>query len=311
MIAPSLEDRALAAFLGLAIGDALGATVEFLTRDEIIARHGRHKKIIGGGWLHLAPGQVTDDTEMSLILGASLSRRGGLDRRDICEGFAAWLRAGPVDVGNTCRRGIRRYMTQGSLAGPPRESDAGNGAAMRVLPVALATLDNAANAQEWTLAQCRITHHHPLSDAVSLALVQMTQALLAGGGKTAARAKADALAKAHPELCFEPYPGKSSAYVVETMQTVLHCYFATNSFADCLVETVNQGGDADTTGALAGMLAGASYGLAAIPQDWLARLDRKVAAEIRQQVPQLLALSARLAGSFGRTGFDTENPREY
>ena len=63
MIAPALEDRALAAFLGLAIGDALGATVEFLSRDEIIARHGRHKKIIGGGWLNLQPGRVTDDTQ--------------------------------------------------------------------------------------------------------------------------------------------------------------------------------------------------------------------------------------------------------
>ncbi len=291
----ALEDRALAAFLGLAIGDALGATVEFLSQDEIIARHGRHKKIIGGGWLRLAPGQVTDDTEMSLALGRSLTRRDGFDCRDICEEFAAWLRAVPVDVGNTCRRGIRRYIAQGSLAGPPRESDAGNGAAMRVLPVALATLGNAENAKLWTLAQCHITHHHPLSDAVSLTLVHMIQALLGGRGEIGARAAADALTRAHPELGFEPYQGKSSAYVVETMQTVLHYYFATASFSECLVETVNQGGDADTTGALAGMLAGATYGLGAIPQDWLARLDRKVAAEIHAQVPRLLALAARLA----------------
>ncbi|WOJ89235.1 ADP-ribosyl-[dinitrogen reductase] hydrolase [Methylocapsa polymorpha] len=295
MTVPTLEDRALAAFLGLAVGDALGATVEFLSRDEIIARHGRHKKIIGGGWLRLAPGQVTDDTELSLALGRSLARQGGFDCRDICEEFAAWLKAGPVDVGNTCRRGIRRYITQGTLAGPLRESDAGNGAAMRVLPVALATLGRPEQAKAWTLAQCHITHHHPISDAVSLALVDMTQALLGGLSISAARAKADALTGAHPELGFEPYQGKSSAYVVETMQTVLHFYFATKSFGECLIETVNQGGDADTTGALAGMLAGATYGLAAIPPDWLGRLDRKVAAEIRGQVPQLLALSGRLA----------------
>jgi ADP-ribosyl-[dinitrogen reductase] hydrolase len=296
MIAPSLEDRALAAFLGLAIGDALGATVEFLTREEIVERHGRHKKIIGGGWLRLAPGQVTDDTEMSLALGRSLMRRGGFDCRDICEEFAAWLKAGPVDVGNTCRRGIRRYITQGLLAGPPREADGGNGAAMRALPVALATLGRPRDADRWTLGQCHITHHHPLSDAASLALVHMTQALLCGHGMTGARAVADALASAHPELGFEPYQGKSSAYVVETMQTVLHFFFGTASFEECLIETVNQGGDADTTGALAGMLAGAAYGLGAIPQDWLARLDRKIAAEIRLQVPRLLALPGRPAG---------------
>ena len=75
------------------------------------------------------------------------------------------------------------------------------------------------------------------------------------------------------------------------MQTALHGFFETTSFSDCLVETVNQGGDADTTGALAGMLAGAAYGLTAIPQEWLARLDKAVVAEIRRQVPLLLALS--------------------
>ena len=69
------------------------------------------------------------------------------------------------------------------------------------------------------------------------------------------------------------------------MQTVLHCYFGAESFADCLIATVNQGGDADTTGAIAGMLAGATYGLAALPQEWLERLDRAVVAEIRAQVP--------------------------
>ena len=74
------------------------------------------------------------------------------------------------------------------------------------------------------------------------------------------------------------------------MQTVLHFYLGTQSFADCVIQTVNQGGDADTTGALAGMLAGATYGLAAIPAGWLAKLDREVATEIRGQVPRLLAI---------------------
>lgn len=249
----------------------------------------------------MKPGQVTDDTELSLALGRSLARRGGFDCADVAEEFAEWLKAGPVDVGNTCRRGIRRYMTQGSLTGPLRESDAGNGAAMRVLPVALATLGHAANAKTWTLTQCHITHHHPLSDAVALTLVEMTQRLVNGKGKAAARQTADALTGAYPDLSFEPYQGKSSAYVVETMQTVLHFYFATRSFSACLIETVNQGGDADTTGALAGMLAGATYGLAAIPQDWLVRLDRKVAAEIRGQVPRLLALAMQF-GEPGRLG---------
>ena len=290
-----VEERALAAFLGLALGDALGATVEFMTRSEIVENYGEHRRIVGGGWLRLAPGQVTDDTEMALALGRSLVRKGGFDARDACEEFAAWLKAGPVDVGNTCRRGIRRYITQGTFEGPPNEAEAGNGAAMRVLPVALATIGRADLAKAWTLAQCHITHHHPLSDAVSLALVHMVQALLEGHGKYAARQKAHVLERDFPALGFDRYEGRSSAYVLETMQCVLHFYVVTGSFKECLIVTVNEGGDADTTGAIVGMLAGATYGLSSLPQDWLSRLDRKVVAEIRAQVPALLAIARGLA----------------
>jgi ADP-ribosyl-[dinitrogen reductase] hydrolase len=291
----SLEDRALAAFLGFAVGDALGATVEFMTKREITAQYGIHRNIIGGGWLRLAPGRVTDDTEMALMLGRSLVRRGELDVRDVCDEFAEWLKAGPTDVGNTCRRGIRRYITQGTIEGPFFDGDAGNGAAMRILPVALATVGHPDRATRWSLAQGHITHHHPLSDDASLTLVRMLHGLLSGGGKRAVREIADALIDRHRIFRFEPYQGQSSGYIIDTMQTVLHFYFGTDSFADCVIQTVNQGGDADTTGALAAMLAGATYGMAAIPATWLVKLDRKVAAEIRAQVPKLLAIAARPA----------------
>jgi ADP-ribosyl-[dinitrogen reductase] hydrolase len=290
----SRDDRALAAFLGLAIGDALGATVEFMTRGEIASAYGVHKKIIGGGWLKLKPGDVTDDTQMSLALGRSLIRRGGFDARDVCEEFAAWLRSHPPDVGNTCRRGIRRYIVHDTVCGAFSEGDAGNGAAMRLLPVALATLSRPELTEDWTLGQSRITHHHPLSDAASLALVRMIHVLVAGGGKAGARVLADELIAAAPAFQFTPYRGLTSAFIVDTMQTALHCYFGAESFADCLIATVNQGGDADTTGAIAGMLAGATYGLAALPREWLERLDGAVVREIRAQVPALLALPLRV-----------------
>ena len=72
----TVENRAMAAFLGFAIGDALGATVEFMTKGEIAAQYGVHREIVGGGWLRLKPGQVTDDTQMALALGRSIIRRG-------------------------------------------------------------------------------------------------------------------------------------------------------------------------------------------------------------------------------------------
>ncbi|MGP3699657.1 ADP-ribosyl-[dinitrogen reductase] hydrolase [Rhodobacter sp. NSM] len=286
-----VAERALAAYLGFALGDALGATVEFMTRGEIAATHGTHREIRGGGWLKLRRGQVTDDTEMSLALGRSLLRIGGLDPADVCGEFEVWLRSGPADVGNTCRRGIRRFMRDRTVEAPFAEGDAGNGAAMRVLPVALATLGAPDAARAWTLAQARTTHCHPLSDAACLSLVRMVQALVVGRGPQAVRQEAEALVAEHRIFRFDPYPAQSSGYVVDTMQTVLHQFLASDGFEDCVVRTVNQGGDADTTGALAGMLAGATWGLQAIPARWLAVLDAEVAEEIRQQVPGLLALA--------------------
>lgn len=286
-----VADRALAAFLGLAIGDALGATVEFMNRREIAAEYGTLKDIVGGGWLHLKAGAVTDDTAMSLALARSLVRKGDLDLADVCEEFATWLKSGPPDVGNTCRRGIRRYIQRGIVTGPLNEGDAGNGAAMRVLPVAIAAVGDPARAQRWAVEQGRITHNHPLSDAACETLTGMLVALIAGRGPAIASRLADSLVSRYPNFRFVPYRGLSSAYVVDTVQTVFDGFFSTASFEACLIRTVNQGGDADTTGAIVGALAGARFGLAAIPKRWLKALDPEVTATIRALVPRLLIVS--------------------
>lgn len=288
---PTLRERALGAYLGLAVGDALGATVEFMTRREIELKYKVHDRMVGGGWLRLKPGQITDDTEMSLCLGRSLLDRRGFDVGNVCDHFAAWLKSGPPDVGNTCRRGIRRYITHGTTFTPPSEADGGNGACMRNLPLAIATLGAPSAFQRWTLDQCHITHNHPLSDDATLAMGRMVQALLLGGGVRACRDEATALVRRHRQFKFEPYHGLSSAFIVDTVQTVLHFYFRTDSFRSCVTDVVNQGGDADTTGALAGMLAGATYGVADIPKAWLGKLDKTVERDIREQTDGLLAIA--------------------
>jgi ADP-ribosyl-[dinitrogen reductase] hydrolase len=231
---------------------------------------------------------VTDDTEMSLCLGRAWLEAGGWDARCAAEHFAAWLKRHPIDVGNTCRRGIRRYMLEGTLQGPMNEGDGGNGAAMRILPLALATYGDDAAFERIALAQAHLTHHHPLSDAATLTLGRMLHALLAGQGVKQCRQLANALVAAHPQFRFAPYPGRASGYIVDTLQTVLHHFFACDSFESCVVETVNRGEDADTTGAIAGMLAGALYGVEQIPARWLARLDGAVREEIERQVRALL-----------------------
>lgn len=287
-----MRDRAMGAYLGLAVGDALGATVEFMTRGEIETKYGTHCKMIGGGWLKLKPGQVTDDTDMSIRLGRAILRSGGWDPKAACEDFADWLKTKPIDVGNTCRRGIRRFITDGTLFTPPSDGDGGNGACMRLLPAALATVGRPELMETCILEQNHITHNHPLSDAAALALARMVQVLLQGGGIKAVRAEANALVAQHRTFRFDPYKGMSSAYVVDTMQTVMHFYFRTDSFQSCVIETVNQGGDADTTGAIAGMLAGATYGVEAIPKGWLRKLDAALRGEIIEQTLGLLEIAA-------------------
>ncbi|HYG91816.1 MAG TPA: ADP-ribosyl-[dinitrogen reductase] hydrolase [Azospirillum sp.] len=291
MIDAKVRSRALGAYLGLACGDALGATVEFLTKSEIASQHGVHKHIKGGGWLKLRPGQVTDDTEMSIHLGRAILSGGAWDVRRVADEFAAWLKGKPVDVGDTTRRGIRRYIMHGTLSEPPAEYHAGNGAAMRNLPVVLATLGDDEAFRTWTPEQAHITHANPLADAAVLSLGMMVRRLIQGGGVKDVREEANALIAQHKQFKFEPYRGLCTAFIVDTVQTVLHFYFQTDSVESCVVETVNQGGDADTTGALAGMLAGATYGAEDIPARWLKKLDPVVQDEIRRQTDALLARS--------------------
>lgn len=283
-----LMNRALGAYLGFACGDALGATVEFMSPKQIQKRYGVHTEMIGGGWLGLEPGQVTDDTQMSLALGRAIINHQGWNLRAVADNFLTWLESDPPDVGNTCRRGILRYRDEGLLMGFPREDDAGNGACMRNLPVVLATLGRPDYFVLWSLEQSRITHHNSLSDAATLALGRMTNALIHGQGFDACLLEAESLINQCSEFAYNPYPGKASGYIVDTAQTVLHHFFNTDSFESCLIATVNQGGDADTTGALAGMLAGAKYGLEQIPERWLGRLDGVVVEEIQRQTEKLV-----------------------
>jgi len=287
-------DRALGAYLGLALGDALGATVEFLTPREIRQRHGVHREIVGGGWLNLPRGAVTDDTTLSLALGQAILEAHGWSLRGVADSFAAWLLAGPVDCGNTCRRGIRRYLASGALQGEPSDGDAGNGALMRNLPVVLATLLDEDAFRRWSIEQAHITHHNALSDAAVLALGSMTRSLILQEGVDRCEAHALDLVRALPVFRYRPYPGRASGYVVDTVQTVLHHVLAHEDFEECVVATANRGDDADTTAALAGMLAGARCGARALPARWLAALERELVGRITMQTAELLAIAEEL-----------------
>jgi ADP-ribosyl-[dinitrogen reductase] hydrolase len=290
-------DRAIAAYLSLAIGDALGATVEFMTPREIALKHGVHDKLIGGGWLHLKPGQVTDDTTMSLALGASIVEQGKVDAAAAARAFDAWMRAKPVDIGNTVRRNLLQFRKTGVPEAPYSDHDAGNGAAMRVLPVALATLgQDEAAVRNACRAQAHVTHHCALSDAACECLVLMVQDALQGASKNELLHKhAHPLAARHPEFKFRAVrqSHNPSGYIADTMPAVFQSFFDTDDFRDCLIDVVNRGGDADTTGAIAGMLAGAMYGIEEIPDAWLKGLDANTRSLCVRQARALIKLAGK------------------
>ena len=125
----------------------------------------------------------------------------------------------------------------------------------------------------------------------------MIQRGLRGAPTHDLRAEAEELAGCHPEFRFEGYDGESSGYVPDTLRTVLDAFFSTMSFEDCLVRTVNRGGDADTTGAIAGAIAGARYGLAAIPRRWLQALDGTLREELYTLGEKLVRMSPLFTGA--------------
>ena len=289
-----IYERAYAAYLGFAIGDALGATTEFMLPREIKTEFGVHKKIIGGGWLKLKAGRVTDDTEMCMALADSIIDNGGYSACRAADYFVSWMRTKPVDIGNTVRKGLRDYIRTGVPESAKSEFSAGNGACMRNLPAILYCLKDWSKFEHITLSQGRITHNNYLSDIATIKMGEMTRELLLTGDILRALDIQSEFIKEEPSFSHSRYKGDASGYIKDTYRTVMHFFFDGADFEDVLIRTVNQGGDADTNGALAGMMAGACYGLDAIPARWIRPLDKKVVAAIKEQSRLLLDLPVKI-----------------
>ncbi|MEO5349942.1 MAG: ADP-ribosyl-[dinitrogen reductase] hydrolase [Magnetococcus sp. YQC-3] len=288
-----LQQQAVGAYLGLAVGDALGASVEFMTPREIHARHGRHQEMVGGGWLGLKPGQVTDDTTMSLALGSAILQAGQIDPWVAAQAFDGWMRSKPVDIGNTVRRGILHFRRTGEPLAPPDEQDAGNGSCMRVLPVILACHGGAEEDLERAcLHQGRVTHHNPLAEAGTWCVARLVRMAMAGLPRSDMLAgPVHTLVSTWPIFRFRTRPELShpSGFIAETLRVVFQGFFDSDTFEECVTTVVNLGGDADTTGAIVGMLAGAYHGVEAIPNRWLKTLHPPVAEACVRQALALVA----------------------
>lgn len=286
----SLQQRALGAYIGHAVGDALGSTTEFMTPNEIRHQYGLHDKMIGGGWLKLKPGQVTDDTEMSLALDNSILQNAGVLPEKVAESFSQWMRNKPIDIGNTVRRGIIHFRSSGSASVEVNEYDAGNGACMRTLPLVIFYHDSPLELLiQASRAQSHVTHNNPVADAGTETVLQMLLAALHNQSLNSLKTLAAKLVSQDPVYRFDrrrvENPG---GYIVETLQAVFQALFSNSCFRTTLVDVVNRGGDADTTGAIAGMLSGMFYGVDDIPADWTNSLDQTVKKACEQQALDLL-----------------------
>jgi ADP-ribosyl-[dinitrogen reductase] hydrolase len=293
---PSARDRALGALLGLAVGDALGTTVEFLPRGSFPPV----SELTGGGPFAVPPGEGTDDTALAICLAESLLHDPLLDELDLMDRFRRWqAEAGPVaagngfDVGLTTREAIERFGATGNpIAGDPAPEAAGNGGVMRLAPVAVRHWRSPARARDIAARQSRTTHAAAEAVAGAELLAEVLAALIAGGGRAAlapggwreAPPRIRALAAgAWRDRRPEELP--SSGYVVHTLQAALCCAWHAPDFERAVVTAANLGDDADTVAAVTGQVAGALHGLSAIPPRWLARLEA---------APRLLALGEAL-----------------
>ena len=279
----AILDRATGCLLGLAVGDALGTTLEFTERDT----RPHHTAMLGGGTFGLKPGEWTDDTAMALALGHSLVARGGLDPHDLMDRFVLWWREGAYsctgtcfDIGLTTRQALTRYQRTGDpFAGATDPHTAGNGSLMRLAPVALWALDDAMAAAALARDQSRTTHATPQAVEACAFFVGLLRTALHGADKAAVLTPR--LWRGHPEVADvaggswrtkERADIRSSGYVVATLEAALWAVARTDSFADALILAVNLAGDADTVGAVTGQLAGALHGARGIPPEWLAPL---------------------------------------
>ncbi len=281
--AESTRDRALGAFLGLAVGDAVGTTLEFRRRDA----QPRVEDMEGGGPFGLPPGHWTDDTSMALALADSLAAAGALDCRDLMDRFVRWRQHGDYscrghcfDIGNTTRASLDRYLrTRDPLAGSTDPGSAGNGSLMRLAPVALRFWHDRPRLIASAAEQSRTTHG--AEEAVDAC--QAFAALLADA--IAGSPRADLLAPrgfegapAVAQIMAGSWRGRprntihSSGYVIHTLEAAIWSVARTGNFRNAVLLAANLADDADTVAAVTGQLAGALYGLSAIPDGWLAKL---------------------------------------
>lgn len=285
--------------LGLAIGDALGAAIEFKARGTFPPVD----EFRGGGPHGLEPGEWTDDTSMALALADSISLA-GWDLNDQARRYLAWWRNGEYsvngkcfDIGITTRGALKRFEESGDArtSGDPDERASGNGSIMRLAPVAIRFADffpdHLGELVRYAAESSLPTHASGECKSACAYLCVVLAALVKECGREETLSPASYVMRRLRDVCKlrpaiaavaegsfrekEPPEIQGSGHVVRCLEAALWAFNKASSFEETVLLAVNLGDDADTTGAIAGQLAGAYWGESGIPDVWLKGLARR------------------------------------
>lgn len=282
--------------LGVAIGDALGAPVEFMTAEEIEEIYGQVETMIGGGWLDLAPGAVTDDTMMTLCVARGILANPEKPVETIGEEFVQWYKTNPPDIGNSCRTSIELFLELGDWKEAGKKAhhrlgkSGGNGSLMRTLPIAFAYRHNLEQMLKITTDVSTMTHWD--DDAAHACHIYNCLILAYLGGRKEKDVLVEQMLELYPstEGLLELRDIPPTGYVRDTLYHALTCFILTDNFRDCVIRAANLGGDTDSIAAIAGGLAGVYYGKDAIPAEWLDALNPEVREELERLGEELIQL---------------------
>ena len=276
--------RCAGLIIGAAAGDAFGAPFEFKRGGTYAKRFatpeiGGIGEMIGGGSFNWSPAEFTDDTQMALALALSIIENDGFDPDHVWTYWRSWAKTAN-DIGNTTRHALS-FDDWRDVSHPNPDSTAANGALMRAFPLALLDLPRE-ELQRIVLQQGQMTHAHLSASWGAWLGVSMMHSAVQGDDpfETLARElelmPPDLAEKFEPLLTpdWEPTSERiNNGSVWGCLADAVWAVRNSQSFEEVLVNAVNLGDDADTVGCVAGALAGAMYGIQAIPSRWATYLN--------------------------------------
>lgn len=257
--------------IGLAVGDALGAPLEGSRRSE-----GWLTQMRPGGRHFRKRGEVTDDTLQAGAVAESLAACGRFDEGDLIKKLSHGYIQRPEWYGPTSSRFFDLVLS----GTPPHRAalavhamnhgSRSNGSVMRGFPLGI--FFPPPEVISMSIRCSAITHHDPVGGHCSAFLNLMVSEMVRGVPRKTAFRHARSFC-IYPEVHailgnYSRYDPDPSLDCVFCSHAALSCFMDARSFEQAVLSAINLGGDADTVGACTGALAGAYWGLEAIPKRW-------------------------------------------